>query len=140
MKSTRFISVAVALAIGLAMLAASNKSEAQTTNNDRFEITLSSPVTLGNKVLQPGTYSVEPLTIAGGDAPVLLISDEKGIKVKTSAMVAPTAENRIQTETRVTLHHIGQRYYFDQIWVKGVAFGYRFPLPKGVKDPGTEIQ
>jgi hypothetical protein len=140
MKGTGFTSAAIALAIGLAMLASPNKIEAQQTTNDRFDITLSYPVTIGSKVLQPGNYSVEPLAITGGDTPVLLISGERGLKVKTSAMVAPTVENRIQPETRVTLHHIGQRYYFDRIWVKGVAYGYHFPLPKGVKEPVTEVQ
>jgi hypothetical protein len=140
MKGTGFTPASIVLAIGLAMLAAPIKIEAQQTTNDRFDITLSYPVTIGSKVLQPGNYSVEPLTIAGGDTPVLLISGERGIRVKTSAMVAPTVENRIQPETRVTLHHIGQRYYFDKIWVKGVAYGYHFPLPKGVKEPATEVQ
>jgi hypothetical protein len=140
MKGTGLISAAIALAIGLAMLAAPNKIEAQQTTNDRFDITLSYPVTIGSKVLQPGNYSVEPLTITGGDTPVLLISGERGLRVKTSAMVAPTVENRIQPETRVTLYHIGQRYYIDKIWVKGVAYGYHFPLPKGVKEPATEVQ
>lgn len=121
------------------MLAAPGKLDAQQTTNDRFDITLSHPVTIGNKVLQPGNYSVEPLTITGGDTPVLQFSGERGIQVKTAAMVAPAVENRIQPETRVTLHHIGHRYYFDKIWVKGVAYGYNFPLPKGVKD-GTEVQ
>jgi hypothetical protein len=140
MIGTGFTPAAIVLAIGLAMLAAPNKIEAQQTPNDRFDITLSHPVTIGSKVLQPGNYSVEPLTIAGGDTPVLLISGERGLRVKTSAMVAPTVENRIQPETRVTLHHIGQRYYFDKIWVKGVAYGFHFPLPKGVKEPATEVQ
>jgi hypothetical protein len=139
-KRTSFTSAAIALATGLAMLAAPNKIEAQQTTNDRFDITLPYPVTIGSKVLQPGNYSVEPLTITGGDAPVLLISGERGLKVKTSVMVAPTVENRIQPETHVTLHHIGQRYYFDKIWVKGVAYGYHFRLPKGVKGPATDVQ
>jgi hypothetical protein len=139
-KPTGFTSAAIALAIGLGMLAVPNKIEGQQSTDDRFNITLAYPVTIGKKVLQPGNYSVEPLTITGGDAPVLLISGERGIRLKSSAMVAPAVENRIQPETRVTLYHIGQRYYFDNIWVKGVAYGFHFPLPKGVKGPGTEVQ
>jgi hypothetical protein len=133
LTSTRFPTLAIASAIGLAMLATPNTIKAQQTPSDRFDIALAYPVTIGNKILQPGNYSVEPLTIAGGEAPVLLIGGDKGIRLETSAMVAPAIENRIQPETRVLLHHIGNRYYFDTIWVKGVAYGYRFPLPKGVK-------
>jgi hypothetical protein len=68
MKGTGLTPAAIALAIGLVMLAAPNKIEAQQTKNDRFDITLSYPVTIGGKVLQlqPGNYSVEPLTITGG--------------------------------------------------------------------------
>lgn len=137
-KSASFISATIAFAIGLAILAGTNKIDAQQTPSDRFNITLSHPVTLGNQVLLPGNYRVEPLTIAGGDAPVLLIRGDKGISFKTSVMVAPALENRIQPETRVLLRHIGHRYYFDKIWVEGVAYGYRFPPPKSVKERASE--
>ena len=139
-EGSGFTTAAILLSIGLATLAVPSAIQAQQTTNDRFDITLSYPVTIGNKVLQPGNYSVEPLTITGGDAPVLVISGERGIRVRTSAMVAATVQNRIQPETHVTFHHIGDRYYFDKIWVKGMAYGYHFPLPKGIKDSGTEVQ
>src|SRR5580700_10079182 len=72
---TRFpSSAAIALAIGLAALAMPGKIEAQQTASDRFDISLSHPVTIGNKVLQPGNYSLEPVNLAGGDAPALSIS------------------------------------------------------------------
>jgi hypothetical protein len=34
--------------------------------------------------------------------------------------------------THVLLHHIGGKYYFDRIWVKGQNYGYAFKLPKNV--------
>ncbi len=83
--------------------------------------------------LQPGTYSVEPLTLAGGDAPVLSISNYGGVKLETSAMVSPALQNRIQPETHVLLRQVGERFYFDKIWVKGLSYGYQFKLPKGAK-------
>jgi hypothetical protein len=131
---------AIALAIGFAAFAAPARVQAQIPATDRFDITLSHPVTIGNRVLDPGIYSLNPLDIAGGDSPVLSIRGDNGLKFETAAMIARTVENRVQPETRVILRQVGQRYYFDKIWVKGQAFGYRFPLPKGVKGPGTEIQ
>ncbi len=101
--------------------------------SDRFDITLPHAVTVGNKVLQAGNYSVKPLNMAGGDAPVLTFRAENGMIFKTSAMVSPTAENRLQPETRVVLRRVGRRYYFDTIWVQGLAYGYRFPAPKNAK-------
>jgi hypothetical protein len=133
MKQVRIRSfLPIALAMASAFLAAPN-STAQQTASDRFEITLTNPVTVGNKVLQPGIYSVEPLTLAGGDAPVLSISNDGGVKLETSAMVSPALQNRIQPETRVVLRQVGQRYYFDKIWVKGLSYRYRFKLPKAAK-------
>jgi hypothetical protein len=140
MRSAFYITGAGALAIGLAILATPTRTKAQETPSDRFEITLSQPVTVGNKVLTPGEYSVKPLTLAGGDAPVLMISGPRGIHLQTAALITATVENRIQPETRVTLHHIGSRYYLDNIWVKGMDYGYHFPLPKGVKKPAGEVQ
>ena len=141
MKRISFLSsAAIALGIGLCMLAAPDSINAQTPTTDRFDITLSHPVTIGKQVLQPGNYSLNPLDLAGGESPVLSIRSDNGVKLETSAMMAPSVENRIQPETRVILRQIGSRYYFDVIWVKGQAYGYRFALPKGVKGPGTEVQ
>jgi hypothetical protein len=129
--------------MGLAMLAAPNKIGAQQMNSDRFDIALSHPVTIGGKVLQPGNYSIEPVNIAGGDAPALsitLIEADNGRTFETTTMIVPTAQTSIQPETRVILRHVGHSYYFERIWVKGLTYGYDFPLPKGVKGRGREVQ
>jgi hypothetical protein len=131
---------AIGLSIGLSLLALPGRINAQMPTTDRFNITLSHPVIIGKKVLQPGNYSLNPLDIAGGDSPVLSIRNDNGLKLESAAMIAPSLENRVQPETRVILRQIGNRYYFDTIWVKGRAYGYRFTLPKGVKGPGTEVQ
>jgi hypothetical protein len=57
--------------------------------------------------------------------------------LETSAVVSPALQNRIQPETRVVLRQVGQRYYFDKIWVKGLSYGYRFKLPKAAKAGGN---
>jgi hypothetical protein len=113
-------------------------ARAQVTTTDAFEITVSNPVTIGHQTLQPGDYKVEPLNIAGGEAPVLLIRGNNDTRVRLAVKVIPTVENRTQAETRVLFHHIGNRYYFDRIWVKGAAYGYKFELPKDVKSDGQE--
>ena len=100
-------------------------AKAQTTATDAFEISLSNPVTVG-------------LNIAGGEAPVLTFRGINDARVRLVAKVIPTAQNRTQPETRVLFHHIGNRYYFDRIWVKGFAYGYKFELPKNVKSDGPE--
>jgi hypothetical protein len=33
----------------------------------------------------------------------------------------------------VVLHHYGDDYYFDKIWIQGKNYGYEFPLPNAVK-------
>jgi hypothetical protein len=131
----------IAFAAGVLSLTAAlavTPARAQVTATDSFEITVSNPVTIGHKTLQPGDYTVEPLNIAGGDAPVLLIRGKNDARVRLAAKVIPTVENRTQPETRVLFHHIGDRYYFDRIWVKGAAYGYKFELPKNVKSDGQE--
>lgn len=138
MKAIGFLTAALTAAVGLA----------QQTPSDRFVIALSHPVTIGHAILAPGSYSVEPLTLTGGDAPVLSISSigaNYSLKFRTSAMVVPTRETlqtyeSVQPETRVLLRRIGRRYYFDKIWVKGQEYGYQFPLPKGLKGRGTEVE
>ncbi len=132
MKITNFS--CVALAFAAALVAIPDAARAQAINsNDTFQIDVPYTVTIGHKVLQPGTYTVEPLNLAGGDAPVLVIRGTDNTKTQINAKIVPTAENRVQPETRVLFHHVGGRYYFDRIWAKGAIFGYKFELPKGVR-------
>jgi len=130
--------VFAASVLSLTAALAVTPARAQITTNDAFEITVSNVVTIGHKTLQPGDYTVEPLNIAGGDTPVLLFRGSNDTRVQLAVKVIPTVENRTQAETRVLFHHIGNRYYFDRIWVKGVAYGYKFELPKNVKSDGQE--
>ena len=36
-------------------------------------------------------------------------------------------------DTKLVLHHFGQDYYMDKIWIQGKNYGYEFPLPENVK-------
>jgi hypothetical protein len=127
---------AIALA-AFATLAAPNKMEAQPLN-DRVEVNLPYSVTIGDKILQPGNYVIQELDSTAGHSPVVVIYGDDGMKFETSAMTIPTLENRTQSDTRVILHHIGNDYYFDKIWVQGKDYGYEFVLPNSVKQRENE--
>jgi hypothetical protein len=133
MKTANLTFAASLLAITLAIFSVPETAKAQSyPSSDIFDVTLSHPVTINGKVLQPGNYNVEPLNIAGGDSPVLVIRGDKDTRVEVSAMTVATYATRPQTYTRVLFHHIGNNYYLDRIWVKGQYYGYKFPLPKNV--------
>jgi hypothetical protein len=127
---------AIALA-GLGTLVVPGKIAAQPLN-DRVDVNLPYSVTIGDKILQPGSYTIQELDSTAGHSPVLVIYGDDGMKFETSAMTIPTLENRTQSDTRVILHHIGSDYYFDKIWVQGKDYGYEFVLPNSVKQRENE--
>jgi len=53
--------------------------------------------------------------------------------LRTSTMTIPTLDNNTPENTKVVLHHYGDDYYFDKIWIQGKNYGYEFPLPDAVK-------
>jgi hypothetical protein len=136
MNIRNFTFSAIALAM-LGMLAAPNQIAAQPLN-DRVEVNLPYSVTIGDKILQPGNYTIQQLDSSGANSPVLLIYGDNGMKFETSAMTISALENRTQSDTRVILHHIGNDYYFDKIWIQGKDYGYEFVLPNNVKQRENE--
>jgi len=48
-------------------------------------------------------------------------------------LTIPTLDNSTPESTKVILHHYGNDYYFDKVWVQGKNYGYEFPLPNAVK-------
>jgi hypothetical protein len=90
-------------------------------------------VTIGDKVLQPGEYRIEQMHDTGGGSRVLLIYGDNGMKFETSAMTIPCLDINTARDTKVVLHHFGNDYYFDKIWIQGKDYGYEFPLPNSVK-------
>src|SRR5580700_8514782 len=137
MKTKSFTIAASALALGLAMLATPNTAQAQPMW-DRVQVTLPYTVTIGDKTLQPGNYVIQQLDSNSGGSQVLLIYGDNGMKFQTSALTIPALQNRTQPDTRVILHHIGNDYYFDKVWVQGKDYGYEFPLPNSVKQREQE--
>jgi hypothetical protein len=137
MKNRSFTFAASALALGLATFVAPSTVQAQPMF-DRVDVNLPYSVTIGDKTLQPGNYVIQQLDSTSGDSRVLLIYGDNGMKFETSALTIPALQNRTQPDTRVILHHIGNDYYFDKVWVQGKDYGYEFPLPNSVKQRERE--
>lgn len=135
MKIGTMMLTAGALALGLATW---TPSKAQGPMFDRVHVNLPYSVTIGERTLQPGEYIIQQLRDMGGGSRVLLIYSDSGMKFETSAMTIPALENRTQEDTRVILHHFGNDYYFDKVWIQGKDYGYEFPLPDAVKSRERE--
>lgn len=131
MKLGTFAFVAGSLALGLATWI--TPVMAQGPMWDVVHVNLPYTVTLGEKTLQPGEYTIQQLRDNGGGSRVLLVYSDNGMKFETSAMTIPALDPDTARDTKVTLHHLGQDYYFDKIWIQGKDYGYEFPLPGSVK-------
>jgi len=105
---------------------------------DTVKVNLPYTVTLGDKTLSPGDYTIKQLDNPGGDSPVLLIYNHDGMKFQTSAMTIKALDPNTPQDTSVTLHHIGDNYYFDKVWIQGKNYGYEIPLPKSVREREAE--
>jgi len=127
---TMFITAGV-LALGLA--AWNTPSNAQGPLYDRVNVSLPYSVTIADRTLQPGDYVIQQLRDQSGGSRVLLIYSDNGMKFETSAMTIPALDKNTPEHTRVILHHFGNDYYFDKIWIQGKDYGYEFPVPDSVK-------
>jgi hypothetical protein len=135
MKIGTMMITAGVVALGLATWTPSN---AQGPLYDRVNVNLPYSVTVGERTLQPGDYVIQQLRDMGGGSRVLLIYSDNGMKFETSAMTIPALDNRTPEDTKVVLHHFGNDYYFDKIWIQGKDYGYEFPLPDAVKSRDRE--
>jgi hypothetical protein len=127
---TMFITAGV-MALGLA--AWNTPSNAQGPLYDRVNVNLPYSVTIGDRTLQPGDYVIQQLRDTGGNSRVLLIYSDNGMKFETSAMTIPALDPNTPENTKVILHHFGNDYYFDKVWIQGKDYGYEFPVPDSVK-------
>jgi hypothetical protein len=138
MKITYFGYGAAGLALGVALWILPGKVQGQGPLYDRVDVNLPYTVTIGNQALQPGEYVIQQLNSTGGDSRVLLIYTDNGMKFETSAMTIPCLDPNTARDTKVMLHHFGNDYYFDKIWIQGKDYGYEFPLPNSVKQREKE--
>jgi hypothetical protein len=136
MKIRTIMVTAGVLALGLA----STPGQAQGPLYDRVNVSLPYSVSVGGRTLQPGDYVIQQLRDNGGGSRVLLIYSDNGMKFETSAMTIPALQGTSVTpeKTSVVLHHLGNDYYFDKVWIQGKDYGYEFPLPDAVKSRQKE--
>ncbi len=130
MNIRTFANAAAVVALGLS---AWTTLKAQGPLYDRVDVNLPYTVTIGDRTLQPGNYVIQQLRSTSGDSRVLLIYSDNGMKFETSAMTIPALDINTARDTKVILHHLGNDYYFDKIWIQGKDYGYEFPLPDSVK-------
>jgi hypothetical protein len=104
---------------------------------DRIHVNLPYKITLGDKTLQPGDYTIQRLPDNGG-ARILLFYTDNGLKFETSAMTIPALDPDTAKDTKLVLDHDGEDYYIHQIWVQGKEYGYELPRPKGLENKQHE--
>jgi cell division septation protein DedD len=132
MKLKSLLTTAGLLAAGIA--ASTGTMRAQGPMYDTVIVDLPYRVTINNTVLEPGHYVIRQLDDPGGGSRVLQIFSNDGMKLDTTVLTIPTLDNNTPEHTKVVLHHYGDDYYFDKIWVQGKNYGYEFPLPKSIKN------
>ena len=131
MISRKFLLNMGVLVAGIA--ASSVGVRAQGPLYDRVIVDLPYAVTVNNTVLQPGHYVIRQMDDAGTNSRVLMIFGDNGMNLKATSMTIPALDNNTPEKTSVVLHHFGNDYYFDKVWVQGKNYGYEFPLPPAVK-------
>jgi hypothetical protein len=68
-----------------------------------------------------------------------MIFSDNGMKLQATLTIAALDINTPE-KTSVVLHHYGNDYYFDKVWLQGKNYGYEFPLPPAVKSRQGEEQ
>jgi hypothetical protein len=128
-KNTVFATGALAAGMAIASIGA----YAQGPLYDKVIVDLPYSVTINNTVLQPGHYVIRQMDDGGTGSRVLMIFADNGMKLRATSLTIPTLDNNTPDKTSVILHHFGNDYYFDKVWVQGKNYGYEFPLPPSVK-------
>ena len=124
------------LAAGIA--STSIGANAQGPMYDKVLVDLPYAVTVNNTVLQPGHYVIRQMDDMGTNSRVLMIFGDNGMKLKATSMTIAALKNDTPEKTSVVLHHFGNDYYFDKVWIQGKNYGYEFPLPSSVKNRRNE--
>jgi len=105
---------------------------------DRVEANIPYPITLGDKVLQPGEYRIQQLQSSTGAGRVLLFYTDDGMKFETSALTIPVLDPKTARDTKIILNRVGDDYYIDKIWLEGKQYGYELPMPASLKSRQNE--
>jgi hypothetical protein len=110
---------------------------AQGPLTDKVIVDLPYTVTVRDTTLQPGHYVIQRLWSGDNNRVVQIFSNE-GMKLETAVITVPALDNNTPDKTEVLLHHFGNDYYFDKVWIQGKNYGYEFPLPQDVKSRENE--
>jgi len=137
MKTKLFATTAGVAALALTMWITPGKVQGQPMF-DRIHVNLPYTITLGEKTLQPGDYTIQQLPDQGGGSRVLLFYTDNGMKFETSAMTIPALDPNTARDTKLILGHVGDDYYINKIWVQGKDYGYELPMPKALKERSSE--
>ena len=131
MKLNSFTGLAGTLIAAVAFV--SGNAQAQGPLYDKVIVDLPYAVTVNETTLQPGHYVIRQFNDQGGGSRVLQIFSDNGMKLDATAITIPALDNNTPEKTSVILHHYGNDYFFDKVWVQGKNYGYEFPLPASVK-------
>jgi hypothetical protein len=104
---------------------------------DGIKVTLPEPVTVGDVVLEPGEYEIRRASMHQDQ--VLRFFNNDKLRHETTVLTVPTFDREAPEESKVVLHHIGDKYYFDKIWMEGKNYGYEFVLPDRVRALQKEL-
>ena len=104
---------------------------------DGIKVTLPEPVTVGDVVLEPGEYEIRRASMHQ-DQVLRFFSNDK-LRHETTVLTVPTFNREAPEESKIVLHHIGDKYYFDKIWMEGKNYGYEFVLPDRVRALQKEL-
>src|ERR1700733_14168645 len=100
MKMKSFATIAGAGALTLAMWITPGNIQGQPMF-DRINVNLPYTITLGDKTLQPGDYTIQQLPSNGGGSRVLLFYTDSGMKFETSAMTIPALDINTARDTKL---------------------------------------
>jgi hypothetical protein len=104
---------------------------------DGIKVTLPHPVTIDDRVLDPGEYEIRRVSAHQDNA--LRIFNKDKMVYETNVLTIPAEAKETPEETKVILHHIGDKYYFDKIWMHGKDYAYEFVLPERVRAEQREL-
>ena len=135
MKVRNFSLAASAFLIG--MVGTFVAVKAQGPLYDRVTVDLPYTVTVRDTTLQPGQYVMQRL-VGDNSNRVVQIFGNDGKKLETPILTVATVDDNVPGKTEVVLHHFGNDYYFDKVWIQGKDYGYEFPLPQDARSRENE--
>jgi len=104
---------------------------------DGIKVTLPYPVTVGDTMLDPGEYEIRRASSVQ-DQSLRIFSNDK-MRWETNVLTIPVLDNKTPEDSKVVLYHIGDKYYFDKIWIEGKTYGYEFVLPENARALQREV-